>query len=58
MINRVNTIEPVPEIIAVLHKHAIPLALIPQVFDNVQQEIRVHTIPYCWISPAYPAIRI
>lgn len=42
----VDTKKAVPEIIAILHKYQIPLALIPQVFHNVQREVEAHTIPY------------
>lgn len=34
------------EIVEVLHKNKIPLALIPTVYENVDQLIKMNTIPY------------
>lgn len=36
----------VPEIVAVLHRHQIPIDCIDQVFRVVMQDIRHNTIPY------------
>lgn len=46
MICSVNTEKAVPEIVAVLHKYQIPIALISQVFDRVMHDINANTVPY------------
>lgn len=46
MIHSVDTQKPVPEIVAVLHKYHIPIALVDQVFDRVMHDINANTIPY------------
>lgn len=42
----IDTQVPVPEIIDVLHKHKIPIALIPDVFHRVMDTIHRNTVPY------------
>lgn len=46
MIHSVNTERAVPEIVAVLHKYQIPIALVAQVFDRVMHDINANTVPY------------
>jgi len=46
MICGIDIQKPVPEIVAVLHKYQIPIALVDQVFDRVMHDINMHTIPY------------
>lgn len=46
MICSVNTEKAVPEIVAVLHKYQIPIALVSQVFDRVMHDINANTVPY------------
>ena len=46
MICNVNTEKAVPEIVAVLHKYQIPIALVSQVFDRVMHDINANTVPY------------
>lgn len=46
MICSVNTEKAVPEIVAVLHKYQIPIALVSQVFDKVMHDINANTVPY------------
>lgn len=46
MIDCVDVQKPVPEIVAVLHKYQIPIALVDQVFDRVMHDINANTIPY------------
>lgn len=41
------------EIVAVLHKNKIPLALIPTVYENVEQLIQMHTVP-CGRPVSFP----
>ena len=46
------------EIVEVLHKNKIPLALIPTVYENVDQLIQTHTVPcgeWGTATPAAPA---
>jgi hypothetical protein len=43
------------EIVEVLHKNKIPLALIPTVYENVEQLIQKYTIPCGAWSTATPA---
>lgn len=46
MIHSVNTERAVPEIVAVLHKYQIPIALVAQMFDRVMHDINANTVPY------------
>lgn len=46
MTHSVNTERAVPEIVAVLHKYQIPIALVAQVFDRVMHDINANTVPY------------
>ncbi len=46
MICSVNTEKAVPEIVAVLHKYQIPIALVSQVFNRVMHDINANTVPY------------
>lgn len=46
MIHSVNTERAIPEIVAVLHKYQIPIALVSQVFDRVMHDINANTVPY------------
>lgn len=46
MIHSVNTERAIPEIVAVLHKYQIPIALVDQVFDRVMHDINANTVPY------------
>lgn len=46
MICGIDIQKPVPEIVAVLHKYQIPIALVDQVFDRVMHDINANTIPY------------
>lgn len=46
MIDCVDIQKPVPEIVAVLHKYQIPIALVDQVFDKVMHDINANTVPY------------
>lgn len=46
MIHSVNTERAIPEIVAVLHKYQIPIALVAQVFDRVMHDINANTVPY------------
>lgn len=46
MIHSINTGKAVPEIVAVLHKYQIPIALVAQVFDRVMHDINANTVPY------------
>ena len=41
------------EIVEVLHKNKIPLALIPTVYDKVEQLIQAHTVP-CVLPVSFP----
>ena len=34
------------EIVAVLHRHKIPLAFVSKVFDAANELVKMHTIPY------------
>ncbi len=46
MICGIDIQKPVPEIVAVLHKYQIPIALVDQVFDRVMHDINANTVPY------------
>lgn len=46
MICSIDIQKPVPEIVAVLHKYQIPIALVDQVFDRVMHDINANTVPY------------
>lgn len=46
MIHSVNTERAIPEIVAVLNKYQIPIALVAQVFDRVMHDINANTVPY------------
>lgn len=46
MIDCIDVQKPVPEIVAVLHKYQIPIALVGQVFDRVMHDINANTVPY------------
>ena len=46
MIDCIDVQKPVPEIVAVLHKYQIPIALVDQVFDRVMHDINANTVPY------------
>lgn len=46
MICGIDIQKPVPEIVAVLHKYQIPIALVDQVFDRVRHDINANTVPY------------
>lgn len=42
----VNFRKPIPEIVEILHKHGITLAMIDTVFNLVKEDIEAHTVPY------------
>lgn len=46
MICGIDIQKPVPEIVAVLNKYQIPIALVAQVFDRVMHDINANTVPY------------
>lgn len=46
MTHSVNTERAIPEIVAVLHKYQIPIALVSQVFNRVMHDINANTVPY------------
>lgn len=45
-LHAVDTEAPVHELVAVLHKYKIPIALLDKVFENVKKDINIWTIPY------------